>query len=49
MNQGKHAEARNVLSPVYGRSTEGGGTPDLKEAEALLAELQRQFLRPTSR
>jgi class 3 adenylate cyclase/tetratricopeptide (TPR) repeat protein len=48
MNHGKHAEALNVLSPVYDRFTEGFGTPDLKDAEALLAELRRQFLRPGS-
>ena len=48
MNHGKHAEALNVLSPVYDRFTEGFGTPDLKEAEALLAELRRKLLRPGS-
>jgi predicted ATPase len=48
MDHGKHAEALNVLSPVYGRFTEGFGTPDLKEAEALLAELRRKLLRPGS-
>ena len=48
MKQGKHAEALDVLSPVYGRFTEGFGTRDLKEAEALLTELQGQLLRPAS-
>jgi class 3 adenylate cyclase/predicted ATPase/DNA polymerase III delta prime subunit len=35
-DQGRHAEARDVLAPVYGWFTEGFGTPDLKEAKALL-------------
>jgi class 3 adenylate cyclase/predicted ATPase len=39
-DQGRHAEARNLLAPVYGWFTEGFGTPDLKEAKALLAELE---------
>ena len=38
-DQGKHAEARDLLAPVYGWFTEGLGTRDLKEAKALLAEL----------
>jgi predicted ATPase len=46
MNRGKHAEALDVLSPIYGRFNEGFGTRDLKEAKALLAELQQhQFSR----
>jgi tetratricopeptide (TPR) repeat protein len=48
MNQGKHAAALDVLSSVHGRFTEGFGTRDLKEAEALLTELQRRLLRPAS-
>jgi hypothetical protein len=48
MKQGKHAEELDVLSPVYGRFTEGFGTRDLKEAEAMLTELQGQLLRPAS-
>ena len=36
---GRVAEARNLLAPVYGWFTEGFGTPDLKEAKALLDEL----------
>jgi predicted ATPase len=48
MKQGKHAEALDVLSPVNGRFTEGFGTRDLKEAEALLTELQCQLSRPAS-
>jgi tetratricopeptide (TPR) repeat protein len=38
-DQGRHAEARNLLAPVYGWFTEGFDTPDLKEARALLDEL----------
>ena len=37
--QGRHAEARNFLAPVYGWFIEGFDTPDLKEAKALLDEL----------
>jgi predicted ATPase len=38
-DQGRRAEARNLLAPVYGWFTEGFDTPDLKEAKALLDEL----------
>jgi len=38
-DQGKRSEAHDLLSPVYGRFTEGFGTPDLRDASALLAEL----------
>jgi predicted ATPase len=38
-DQGRHGEARNLLTPVYGWFTEGFDTPDLKEAKALLDEL----------
>jgi predicted ATPase len=38
-DQGKLAEARDLLAPVYGWFTEGFGTPLLKEAKALLADL----------
>jgi predicted ATPase len=38
-DQGKRAEARDLLAPVYGWFTEGFDTPDLKEAKALLDEL----------
>jgi len=38
-DQGRHAEARDLLPPVYGWFTEGFSTPDLKEAKALLDEL----------
>src|SRR5882762_2073661 len=35
-DQGRHAEARDLLAPVYGWFTEGFGTSDLKEAKGLL-------------
>jgi predicted ATPase len=38
-DQGRRAEARNLLTPVYGWFTEGFDTQDLKEAQALLDEL----------
>ena len=38
-DQGKPAEARELLAPVYGWFTEGFDTLDLKEAKALLEEL----------
>ena len=38
-DQGCHAEARDLLAPVYGWFTEGFNTQDLKEAKALLDEL----------
>ena len=38
--QGKHREAYDLLAPVYGWFTEGFDTPDLREAKALLEELQ---------
>ena len=38
-DQGRHAEARDLLAPVYGWFTEGFETADLKEAKALLDEL----------
>ncbi len=38
-DQGRHAEARDLLAPVYGWFTEGFDTPDLKEAKALLDSL----------
>jgi len=38
-DQGRHAEARDLLALVYGWFTEGFDTPDLKEAKALLDEL----------
>ena len=38
-DQGRRAEARDLLAPVYGWFTEGFDTPDLKEAKAFLDEL----------
>ena len=40
INQDKHAEAHNVLAPIYGRFSEGSNTRDLREAKALLAQLR---------
>jgi predicted ATPase len=37
--QGRRAEARDLLAPVYGWFTEGFDTADLQEAKALLVEL----------
>ena len=37
--QGKHAEARDLLAPIYGWFTEGFDTADLREAKALLEAL----------
>jgi class 3 adenylate cyclase/predicted ATPase len=39
-DQGRRSEARDLLAPIYGWFTEGFGTPDLKEAKALLDELR---------
>jgi predicted ATPase len=39
-DQGKVQQARELLAPVYGWFTEGFDTRDLKEAKALLEELQ---------
>jgi predicted ATPase len=39
-DQGKRAEARDLLAPVYGWFNEGFDTADLKEAKALLDELR---------
>ena len=38
-NQGRTAEARDLLAPVYGWFTEGFDTADLKDAKALLDDL----------
>jgi predicted ATPase len=37
--QGKRAEARELLAPIYGWFTEGFDIADLQEAQALLGEL----------
>ena len=39
-DQGERARARDLLTPVYGRFTEGFDTADLKDAKALLDELR---------
>jgi hypothetical protein len=39
-DQRRHSEARDLLAPFYGWYTEGFGTKDLKEAKALLEELE---------
>ena len=38
-DQGRHAEARDLLASIYGWFTEGFDTPDLKDAKALLDAL----------
>jgi len=38
--QGRRVEAHDLLAPVYGWFTEGFDTQDLKEAKALLDELE---------
>jgi predicted ATPase len=38
-NQGRRAEARSLLAPIYNWFTEGFDTPVLKEANALLEQL----------
>ncbi|MBV9199931.1 MAG: hypothetical protein JOY83_09405 [Alphaproteobacteria bacterium] len=35
----RHAEAQDLLAPIYGWFTEGFDAPDLKQAKALLEEL----------
>ena len=37
--RGERGEARDLLAPVYGWFTEGFDTPDLRDAEGLLAAL----------
>ena len=37
--QGRRADAYDLLAPVYGWFTEGFDTMDLKEAKALLEQL----------
>ena len=43
--QGKRAEAHELLAPVYGWFTEGFDTADLQEAKALLAALEGEHKR----
>jgi class 3 adenylate cyclase/predicted ATPase len=40
-DQGKCAEVRNLLAPVYGWFSEGFGTSDLREAKAILDKLSQ--------
>ncbi len=39
-DQGRAREARDLLAPIYGWFTEGFATKDLKDAKALLEELE---------
>jgi len=39
LDQGKRAEARDLLAPIYGWFTEGFDTPVLQDAKALLEQL----------
>jgi predicted ATPase len=47
-DEGRRAEARDLLAPVYGWFTEGFDTQDLKEAKTLLDELDRSSARTRS-
>ncbi len=46
--RGKKEEARQMLAEIYGWFTEGFDTADLKEAKALLEELQSEVRGPKS-
>ena len=39
-DQDRRAEARDLITPIYGWFTEGFATPDLRDAKALLDELR---------
>jgi len=39
-DQGRRAEAHDLLAPIYGWFTEGFDTPVLKDAKSLLVELR---------
>jgi predicted ATPase len=43
-DMGKHAEARDLLEPIYSWFTEGFDSPDLKEARTVLEELGRKTM-----
>ena len=43
--QGRRDEARDMLGPIYGWFTEGFDTRDLREAKALLSELNQRSRR----
>jgi tetratricopeptide (TPR) repeat protein len=47
--QGRRAEARDLLASVFSWFTEGFDTPDLKEAKALLDELGHRFTAAVTR
>ncbi len=47
--QGKTTDARDLLAAVYGWSIEGFDTADLKEAKALLSELERNSIQSCRR
>lgn len=47
-DQGMHREARDLLVEVYGRFTEGFGTADLVEANAVLQQTERNSKRPVA-
>ena len=42
-SDGRDSEAREILAPVYGWFFEGQDTPDLREAAALLADLDAEY------
>src|SRR5262249_48073650 len=39
-DQGRQADARALLAPIYGEFTEGFDTPDLKQSKALLSKIR---------
>jgi predicted ATPase len=43
-DEGKHAEARDLLEPIYSWFTEGFDSPDLKEARTVLEKLGRKTM-----
>jgi predicted ATPase len=43
--QGRRAEARDLLAPIYAWFTEGFGLPDLRQARELLAQIE--YISPT--
>jgi predicted ATPase len=43
-DQGRARESRHLLAPIYAWFTEGFATKDLKEAKALLEELETATL-----
>jgi hypothetical protein len=45
-DQGKRSKALDLLAPVYGWFTEGHDTLDLKEAKALLDQLNKPQVTP---